>query len=367
MLNNKTTKNKSKKKLPDSKIYAVNNYNLNFKGTDKIPITKIIKYVKQQIIDDPSPSSDPDHPSHMLPNWFDTQKLEQQLKKSKNKPKFTLNITLEPRVVDLDKLLSYTLTNSNSFINLIEKNKKKVTEDMIAKQMKENLNTDLSRNYDDLTINNTGFKMGIIGDAPDKESAPFMFYPDVFYSTLAAIYMRNKMSVNYNNINRMSIIFTQAFLINTTRFVLQHISKTFEPETILGLSTLVNDNYIEIDKNTQKMTTHYASKIIISEDGILDPDDVTGVIDYVFVCDLLKNTYKLSVVLKYDKDGFDVTKDEFNPKSSSFSKKQKSMLPNNVRTKMLIAAGVSAAGVITSPFLLGLLGGNKNKTLKKRK
>ena len=197
-------------------------------------------------------------------------------------------MTLEPRTEYLDKLLSYTLTNSNSFINLVEKYKKKITEVMIAKQMKENLDADLSRNYDHLTINNNEFKkIGIIGEAPDKESAPFMFYPDTFYSTLSAVYMKNKMSINDNNINRMSIIFTQAFLINTTRFVLQHISKTFEPETVLGLSTLVNDNYIEINKNTQKMTTHYASKIIMSEDGLFDPDNVTGVIDYVFVCDLL--------------------------------------------------------------------------------
>ena len=234
--------------------------------------------------------------------------------------------------------------------------------------MKENLDADLSRNYDHLTINGDDFKkIGIIGEAPDKESAPFMFYPDIFYSTLAAIYMRNKMNINYNNINRLSIIFTQAFLINTTRFVLQHISKTFAPEMVLGLSTLVNDNFIEINKNAQQMTTHYASKIIISDDGYFDPSNVTGVIDYVFICDLLKNTYKLSVVLKYDKDGFDITKDEFNPKSPSFSKKHKNMLPANVSPKILIATGISTVGVVTAPFFLGLLGGNKNKTLKKRK
>uniref|UniRef100_A0A6C0LJ91 Uncharacterized protein n=1 Tax=viral metagenome TaxID=1070528 RepID=A0A6C0LJ91_9ZZZZ len=368
MLKNKTIKNKSKKKLPSSKIYAVNKYNLHFKGTDKIPITKIIKYVKQEILDNQSPSSDHNHPSHMLTNWFDTQPLERQLKKSKNKPKFTLNITLNPLKDTLDKLLSYTLINSNSFINLIEKHKKNITEEMIAKQMKENLNADLSRNYDHLTINNNEFKKtGIIGDPPDKENAPFMFYPDIFYSSLAAIYMKNKMNIDYNNINRMSIIFTQAFLINTTRFVLQHISKTFEPESIMGLSTLVNDNYIEIDKNTQKMTTHYASKIMMSEDGFFDPDNVAGVIDYVFVCDLLKNTYQLSVVLKYDKNGYDDSKDEFNPKSASFSKQKTRMFPNNVSTNLLIATGISTAGVITTPFLLGLLGGNKKKTLKKRK
>ena len=163
----------------------------------------------------------------------------------------------------------------------------------------------------------------------------------------------------------------QTFIINFNPLIVDHIAKIFEPEHILLVSTIINDTFIEITSDKQTFTVHFAINVLVSKDGVFDVDNIGGVIDYIFEADLVKNTYELSLILKYDKDHFDITKEEFDPKSDKFSTKPTHhaivSLPDNMSVKNMVAVGASSVYVAAAPFVLGVLGGKSHNTKTKNK
>ena len=132
-------------------------------------------------------------------------------------------------------------------------------------------------------------------------------------------------------------------------------------KNILFLRTLNNKIFITIKKGEEKIVYLHSCYMVIEKDNYFDVENIKGVFDLVFEGDLLKNTYDVSIICRYNEKKFNINDDKYNPKSASFGKGRKIKIDQKYMTKDYVAAGVSAFYVAGMPFLLGL-GGSKRKT-----
>jgi hypothetical protein len=344
-----------------------NDYDLHFKNTNKIPETPIIKALITKLPtyleEHNKPPSNANETIVFLSHCFDLEQLNKQLNAAKNKKRFTIHSTLigNADAIPLTKLIQFTFFESSSRFFGSAKNPDEIKSRLheIPQLIKGQLDKDISRMYYKTRLNNTDYSARFeeIDEDADDTTSTFKS-ADLFYSLLVHLYLKNNMPVNYDNINKIALLTIQTFVINFNPLIIDHIATIFKPEHILLLSTIINETFIEITPDKQTVAVHFAINVLVSKDGMFDVENVVGVIDYVFEADLIKNSYELSLILKYDKDNFDATKEEFDPKSDKFTTKPKQFsMPANMSIKNMVAVGASSVYLAATPFVLGVLGG----------
>jgi hypothetical protein len=358
---------------------TANEYDLHFKNTNLIPETPIIKSLQNNLptyLDEhDKPTTEKNETIVFLSHCFDLEQLNKQLSAAKKKKRFTIHVTLKGNadVVPLTKLIEFSFFESSSRFFGSAKNPDEIKSRIheIPELIKGQLDKDISRMYYKTRLNDTDYSSQFEEIAETEEPnnpTTALKSADLFYSLLANLYSKHHIPINYDNINKLTLLTIQTFVINLNPLIVDHIAKIFEPEHILLVSTIINDTFIEITHDKQTFTVHFAINVLVSKDGAFDVDNVGGVMYYVFEADLIENTYQLSLILKYDKDNFDATKEEFDPKSDKFAAKPQHKeiisLPENMSVKNMIAVGASSAYVAATPFVLGVLGGNKKRKRK---
>jgi len=264
--------------------------------------------------------------------------------------------------VSLSKLLAYSLYYSE-YKNWFK------TKKMDIALFKNQVGKDVSRM--DFTINNTKINFNDEDDNSIKA--------DKFNIELMNI-LSTFTVIDLNLISIIDVVMCQ----NILNFIMDLISllvmKKFAPEKLL-VTQVEKNAVITLTKSQQNIVYNFKTKFYITKDGgVYDPEITCGDMEFSFLIDFKKNTYKITKFkCKYDAD---ICYQNENVESLPENANVQNEAANNDSSKYLKygVLGLGVGGIVGTPFLSGALGGknkkdkkgkskrkNKNKTKKRKK
>ena len=371
---------------------TTNNYDKEYRGKEDLPASNegILATIREKLSPDiTSTNTDVD-----LHDFFNTNSLDYKLKQLVNRSsimrRLTKNKDVEivkviPGITNkLDDLIAFTYIGS---LERTTKDQKEQRQKLLSNNIKIQIQKDISRMYPKIEFNKQNFN-NVFEENIDNAGDNNFIAADTFYSLLENLYRKNGMEPNYDNINKFSLLSIQDFTINLNYLITKKLGILFNPHQVLGVSQFhkITKYFIEITKQSETFVHHFATHFVITDDlGSYDIEFPDGVIDYVFYANLKKNTYGLSIIIKYNNVKFDISNEINNPLNDKFystlknkdrikgvenylnpeeEENKKSITTGSV--KDAFAVGSSVAYIITIPLALGGLGKNRTKNRKNK-
>ena len=347
----KTVKTKTVKSRIPSRNNAIKKfYNKDYYGKNLLPITKIIQYIDTNfndymIMKDQKSASD--LPASSFEDFFIVDDI---LKKKENIADINIQINKQPNV-SLNKLLAYSLYYSE-YKNWFK------TKKMDIALFKNQVGKDASRM--DFTINNKKINF----NDEDENSIK----ADKFNIELMNI-LSTFTVIDFNLINMIDVVMCQ----NILNFIMDLISllvmKKFAPEKLL-ITQVEKNAIITLTKSEQNIVYNFKTKFYITKDGgIYDAEFTCGNMEFSFLIDFKKSTYKFTnFKCKYDANicyqGAELEALPANANAPDQVVNEEAIEGDSSKYftyGIPIALGVG--GIVATPFILGALGG-KNKKIK---
>jgi hypothetical protein len=349
----KTVKTKTVKSRTPSRNNAIKQiYNKDYYGKKLLPITKIIQYIDTNFNDYmimKHQKTAQDLPASSFEDFFI---VDDVLTKKENIADIDIQINKQPNV-SLNKLLAYSLYYSEY------KNWFKTTKMDIA-LFKNQVGKDASRM--NFMMNNKKFNFNNEDEnsiKADKFNVELMNILSIFTV------------IDFNLISIIDVVMCQ----NILNFIMDLISlvvmKKFAPEKLL-ITQVEKDAIITLTNSQQNIVYNFKTKFYITKDGgIYDPEFTCGDMEFSFLIDFKKNTYKITKFkCKYNSEtcyqGANLESLPANTNVSNEVVNEEAVgedSPNYVKYGIL---GLGIGGIVATPYLLAALGG-KNKKGKKRK
>jgi hypothetical protein len=333
----------------------VNYYNKNFKNSPLLPYTNIISYVKTNFNEysvlKNKLESEGNYKIITLDDCFD---IKDKFKIGEREYTFDSSIDGNPNM-PLDKLIAYSyyIKSSSMFIN---KNKLE-----FLKLLKYQIGKDVRRH--DRTINGKEYNASLYSD----QSKTNYVITDIFYQTLIdAFYNANaNKQIDYDTVNKIGLLSCQNMYGLITDLITVKLSEITHPEVN---SVFRPDKSETIIINNEQTTMEYLfkSQIIMSRDGEgMDPEYPCGTLEFKLLFDLKANIFKFtSFKLSYNinKCGPEV-ENQGNNEGQGVEPKKDSL----VKWEYAAPAGIGTAGLVATPFLLGVFGGKIKRNIRKTK
>jgi hypothetical protein len=356
-LNNQKIVNQRNKTVrrnpPVRKDTQVNYYNKNFKNSPLLPYTNIIAYVKTNFNEysvlKNKLESEGNYKIITLDDCFD---IKDKFKIGEREYTFDSSISGNPNM-PLDKLIAYSyyIKSSSMFIN---KNKLE-----FLKLLKYQIGKDVRRQ--DRTINGKEYTTSLYSDS----SKTNYVITDIFYQTLIdAFYNANaNKQIDYNTVNKMGLLSCQNMYGLITDLITVKLSEITHPEVN---SVFRPDKSETIIINNEQTTIEFffKSQIVMSRDGGgMDPEYPCGTLEFKLLFDLKANIFKFtSFKLSYNinKCGPEI-KNQGNNQGQGQEAKKDSL----VKWEYALPAGIGAAGLVATPFLLAAFGGKMKRNFRK--
>jgi hypothetical protein len=271
----------------------------------------------------------------------------------------------------LNKLIAYSFYLKMRYI-FATQNGTLTTMDNFLEQIKYQIGKDVKR--DDRTINDIPYPPEYFSkpEDDDEEVPDYYSIADTFYQLVIDYYIKNNLKVNYNAVNIIALFSCQNLYNLLTDLVIIKLNDMLKPE----MSNIMHTKkkcIINITPTVQTLKLEFESDVVISTNGgAFDLEYPCGKLHFIFMVDLITNTYKFSqfeISYDLDKCGPEENDEAENDEAENDAAENNG---NNHR-KMKIAAAVSiplavsVVGVTTMPFILGTLGGKKVKKNKKNK
>jgi hypothetical protein len=358
---NKNIKNKTVKNIVKNlQSVPVNYYNSHYRKTKQIPKTDIIYYMFKNFNEYLSHKQLSDE-TNSIPLSLDECFLinPDTFPVGLNKNTIDLSLKMNPKT-SLYKLIAYCfyIKQPDIFKNTI---------DTLINSLKYQIGKDVSR--DDRTINKKDFNRSYYNrDNTNNDDICDIFYQNI----IDYMYQVNK-TINLNIVNKIALLSCQNVYGLISDLITMKLNDILEPEVN---SVFQPDKHINIVINSTEISMEFIFKslLIISKNGNLDPEYPCGHLEFNLYIDIRKNIYELKkIYIQYDisKCGPEVNTvmPSNNTNIDSSSSSSSSPSPKfNLNPKIVIPAVLATAGIISTPFILGALGGkNKIKNKKKRK
>ena len=259
--------------------------------------------------------------------------------KVKNKNKIKINTGLKTKEGwSLDKILEYSFYLTSKKFFIIDDTF--TSPNNVIRSIKTQIGKDILRS--NVVINNIDYEVPENVDLENYDKIA-----DNFYEILITYFRSNNQNINFNNINKLALLCCQ----NMTNFLSDrtslYIGELIRPEmsVILGADRKIK---IEITSTTITLIIIFQSKLIISQDSLLDPESPCGNLFFKIKFDILNNLFEITkftinintVTCKVPK-----IKDTNDNKSGIAISFDSNLIP----------VAVSSAGIITTPFILGAI------------
>ena len=115
------------------------------------------------------------------------------------------------------------------------------------------------------------------------------------------------------------------------------------------------------------MEFNFNSKLIISTNGILNPEYPCGKIIFNFFVDLKNNNFKFNnFELSYDLDKCDEHVENNNEVTNEVTNEAPNAVGSKMNLKYAMPVALGIGGIVATPFLLGALGGKKSFKTRRR-
>jgi hypothetical protein len=176
------------------------------------------------------------------------------------------------------------------------------------------------------------------------------------------IFTSNAIEIDLDLINKICALTCQ----NTFNFVTEIINlliiSKVKPEvaTICDVKKAI---YITLNSKEKSMKLVFESKLIISHNLVIDPDNKCGKLSYELLINFTTNTYQLKKLhLKYDVHNCDPSYVETHENETNSS---------SINPALAIPALVISGGLVSLPFVLPMIAGKKrtkrSKNMKRNK
>jgi hypothetical protein len=354
---NTTKSNKQKivrSRTVKSRVPSRNNaikkiYNRDYYGKKILPTTNIIQYIDSNFnvyMSMKAQKEKQDLPSASFEDFFIVDDI---LKKKEKSADINIQINKRPNT-SLDKLLAYSLYYSE-YKNWFNSPNKKMDTSLFKYQV----GKDLSRI--DFKINNIKY------NANDEDNNSLK--ADKF--NVEIINILSKFSViNFDLINKIDIVMCQNILNFITDLISLMISIKIAPEKLI-ITKAEKNATITLTKLEQNIAFNFKTKFYITKDGgINDPEFTCGDMEFIFVIDFKRKTYKLEKFnCKYNADICYQT-ESLQPNVENNQNKNEKEKDNSKYFRYGIPIALGVGGIVSAPFLLAALGG-KNKRYKRSK
>jgi hypothetical protein len=362
---NKTQKNNSSQ---DTNLTFYN----KFKGTKLIPITHIIKYIKDNYNEYVPVRKVADEKGKNVLYMDDCFNFGDKLNNGKMK-KFSIDTSVESNPnMPLNKLIAYSFYLKMKYIFVTQDGTLTTMDDFIE-QIKYQIGKDVKR--DNRTINDIPYPPGYFANQEsDENDINYFSIADTFYQLVIDYYIKNNLKVNYNAVNIVALFSCQNLYNLLTDLVIIKVNDMVKPEFSNIMHTKKNC-IINITPTVQTLQLEFQSDVVISQNGgEFDLEYPCGKLHFIFMVDLITNTYRFSqfeISYDLDKCGPGKNNAEENNAGENNAGENNGNGNNHRRAKIAAAisvpVAVSVVGVATMPYILGALGGkNKNKNKKKK-
>lgn len=358
--NKESGKNKTKKK----KIIgsSIDYYNLRYSGTKLLPRTSILIYIYKNHYDylklrelrekeNKAPFS--------LSNFF---KLENFLDNIGKEKEVNVNVTIKGKY-NLYKFISDCVYSTQLSFFEPDKNVKSIIN--YINRFKYQVGKDLPRNkvkINDVNIDSTEF----------ANIENYYARTDKYVNLLLEKYYKIDKKIDYNKINLFLTITTQNILNAMVNLIISDLTSRFSKD----FSILIVGADLGLDIVITQLKEHaiwnFSSNILISNIGEISPEFPCGKIQYKLLLDIKKRTFEfLEFKFSYDLNNCQTYNDnnkiieQSNIQNESSPKTRLMDMKFNNETLLYgIPTAISAAGIISTPFILGVLGGNKKRKRK---
>jgi len=362
--NKKNSKNYSKKnKSINLKNVQVSYYSKKFKSTMLLPQTQILNYIftnYNQYLNVKQERESIKSNALTLDDCFIINQNEFPVGIKKNT--INLKLNMNPKT-SLDKLIAYCFyIKQPAFF--------KTTITNFTELLKNQIGKDVSRG--DRTINGKEYNSSYYG----SNSKNNYQITDLFYQNIIDYMFKINKSINLDIVNKFGLLSCQNVYGLITDLLTIKLIDILSPETSTVFRSDKNIK-ITISKTNFSMEFIFKSQLIISRNGEpMDPEYPCGNLEFSFYVDLRKNKYELrKLFIEYDINKCGPTTELTNVETNNQNLNKDDNNYDYVKPEYIIPAGLATAGIITTPFILGYLGGkdkykynkNKNKTRKIRR
>jgi hypothetical protein len=337
----------------------VSYYNKNFKNSPLLPYTNILAYMKTKFNEysvlKNKLESEGNYKIITLDDCFD---LKDKFKIGERE--YTFDSPIDGNHdMPLDKLIAYSFYIKSSSM-FIDKNKLE-----FLKLLKYQIGKDVRRH--DRTINGKEYNMSLYSD----QSKTNYVVTDIFYQTLIDTFYNanaNK-EIDYDIVNKMGLLSCQNMYGLITDLITVKLSEITHPEVN---SVFRPDKSETIIINNEQTTIEYffKSQIIMSRDGEgMDPEYPCGTLEFKLLFDLKANIFKFTLFkLSYNinKCGPEIV-NQGNNQGQGQGQEPEAKKDSLVKWEYALPAGVGAAGLVATPFLLAAFGGKIKRTPRKIK
>jgi hypothetical protein len=350
---------------PVRKDTQVSYYNKNFKNSPLLPYTKILAYIKTNFNEysvlKNKLESEGNYKIITLDDCFD---LKDKFKIGEREYTFDSSIDGNPNM-PLDKLIAYSyyIKSPSMFIDkdaLKYKNKLE-----FLKLLKYQIGKDVRRQ--DRTINGKEYSMSLYSD-PSKTN---YVITDMFYQTIIdAFYKANaNKTIDYNTVNKIGLLSCQNMYGLITDLITIKLSEITHPE-VNSVFRPDKSETIIINNEQTSIEFFFKSQIIMSRDGGgMDPEYPCGTLEFKLLFDLKANIFKFTLFkLNYNinKCGPE-NENQGNNEGQGQGQGQEPKKNSSIKWEYALPAGVGTAGLVATPFLLGVFGGKIKRTSRKTK
>jgi hypothetical protein len=349
-------KNKTvRRNTTGKKDTQVSYYNKKFKDSQLLPYTNILSYIKTNFNEyynlKNKLKSEGNDKIITLDDCFD---VKNKFKIGEREYTFDSPINGNPSM-PLEKLIAYSYYTKSASM-FIDKNKIE-----FLKLLKYQIGKDIRRQ--DRTINGKEYKSSLYSDVNKTNyNITDMFYQtliDDFYNANA-----NK-QIDYNTVNKIGLLSSQNMYNLITDLISVKLSEITYPE----VNSVFRPSKVEnIIINSEKTTMEYVfeSSIIMSRDGGgLDPEYPCGKLSFKLLFDFKANTFNFtSFKLSYNinKCGPEVENQGNENRGQGTGEEKKN---SSIKWEYAAPAGIGMAGLVATPFLLGVFGGKIKRKPRK--
>jgi len=355
-----TTKSKNKKSIKNkSRKNKTNYYANNFQNTTIIPDSQIISYMKENFTNFFSLQKELEKQGKYVLYLDDCFEIE-NLFNTKERI-FSFNSPINGKQsMSLDKLISYAFYLKTNFA-FLNNDGQVTTKKLYLETLKYQMGKDIRR--DNRLINGKEFKSELYSD----ESINNYKVADMFYLSIISVYNKFNKHINFNIINTFALLSCQNMFNLITDMITLKLNEMLEPE-INSVFRPKKIAIITIDKNTKTLEYCFNSQLIISKDGrSIDPEYPCGNLKFKLLFDLNKNSFKFTqFILNYNINNCGPPeKKSSNLNTTQVTNPNINQGNNSSSLKYAIPVVLGVGGIISTPFILGAIGGKEKK--KKRK
>ncbi len=344
---NKKPKNKTLKKLKqDANIMKL------FIGTKNLPITNIIKYIKDNYANYVSLKAQANQQNKNILYLDDCFTFQTELPLG-NKQLDIDTTAVQKKGMPLDKLIGYSFYMMTPYM-FVNNNNKITSLKKTIDNMKYQIGKDVKRTY--VILNGTEYNYEFFSTYENYYETT-----DQYCKLLVDKILEFSSIINYDNINKILLLTCQNMFNLITDLIVIKVNEIANPETSSVFRPEKNI-IITLTERKQIIEYKFTTSLIISRNGEpMNPEYPCGNCSFTFYVDLLKDTFGFSSFqLSYDIDrcGPELEDAPANNNNNNNNDDEKS----SINWKYALPAAIGVAGIASTPFIIAALGGKRKNS-----